>query len=171
MGLVDEEAEAERERAATADPLIRAFRQLAYRHLQKERYADAEKLFRVLLRRRPEEPDFMLGLGWTILRDQEGITQDRLAEARTNLRRACTRAPYNADARYCMAMCYLACGYHRRVLDELQAALRSDPGHVLAREALEKLQGDTVRGRSRDASSSGLSRALRALSEAVSKMG
>ncbi len=167
MGMGVETEEDARAAGENADPLVRAFRQLAYRHLCCERYAEAEQLFRVLQRRRPEDPDFMLGLSWTILRDRRLLTPDRLAEARTLLRRACARAPYHADTRYCMAMCYLACGYHRRVLDELHAALRADPTHKLAREALSRLQGDEVRGQS---ARSRLTRAIKALSKAVSKM-
>jgi len=134
----------EKERADTADK----FNVAGCRHFARKEYAEAETLLKRAVELVPDHPLYNLKLGWTIFNNPSRERTERLTLARKYLELAAAHAPYDPQARYCMAEYWRESGNDNQCRRELEATLRCDAKHPRASAELERLKarlGQAVR--------------------------
>ena len=96
----------------------------------------AEKHFERARNLDPDSAIHALRLGWTIFKNPFRTHEQRLAAARAPLEHAAAADPYNPNVRYCMAKYWAEAGHNEGYVRELEAVLRCDADHELARAHL-----------------------------------
>ena len=143
------EAEAEMEALVTAPPAsmagqeVKVAKVLADRAgwLERQgRHSDAERYLERSRELDPETHTYAVRLGWAALNNPDHPGDSRLARAKKLLESAAAKMPYDAGARYALARYWQEAGNPVYFKNELEAALRADPGHEGAADALSKLR-------------------------------
>ncbi len=106
---------------------------------KEEKYEEAETAFRRVIELEPENPRFVLELGWTVFKNRQRLEADRLEQTRPWLEKAIALAPDSPRAHYCYAVFLMAVGDPNGTEDALRKALEVEPDHELAKNALDRL--------------------------------
>ncbi len=112
--------------------MARVLWKLGRLHLNERHYDEAEQHYRHALLLDSDNARCQIELAWAIWRNDDRMTPARLATVRKCLETACTLAPYDSAARYCMAQYWRHANVLSRYRLELEAVLRCNPGHPRA---------------------------------------
>ncbi len=108
--------------------------------LSVDAFVVAEALLEKAIRLDSSRSATHLRLACLIIQQTDKLTDSRRQRARRHLEAACTKAPYDAQTRYCMAVFWKHAGILPRYRQELEATLRCDPSHAKALRDIEKIR-------------------------------
>ena len=99
------------------------------------KYAEAKKIYRDIITSNPQYEKAYFNLGFLYLK------QDSLSTAQRMFTMAIKIAPYYTDAYYNRGLCFEKANKLKEALKDYKQSLNFDPEHILANEAVQRING------------------------------